>query len=118
MELLRRKCPACHSSNIQYHSSYTTKNYGGRVMYKCENCPASFSETKNTLLEGLKTPVSVIWQVIKARTNGLGLNAATRTFDKAKNTKSASGCIERSEEHTSELQSRSDLVCRLLLEKK
>src|SRR5206468_8358934 len=26
-------------------------------------------------------------------------------------------CIRRSEEHTSELQSRSDLVCRLLLEK-
>src|SRR5436190_14711489 len=29
-----------------------------------------------------------------------------------------SGCFERSEEHTSELQSHSDLVCRLLLEKK
>src|SRR2546428_10395917 len=28
------------------------------------------------------------------------------------------GCAGRSEEHTSELQSRSDLVCRLLLEKK
>src|SRR5206468_10017262 len=28
------------------------------------------------------------------------------------------GCLLRSEEHTSELQSRSDLVCRLLLEKK
>src|SRR5438132_5296571 len=27
-------------------------------------------------------------------------------------------CYERSEEHTSELQSHSDLVCRLLLEKK
>src|SRR2546428_6440560 len=27
-------------------------------------------------------------------------------------------CLDRSEEHTSELQSRSDLVCRLLLEKK
>src|SRR2546421_6934383 len=27
-------------------------------------------------------------------------------------------CANRSEEHTSELQSRSDLVCRLLLEKK
>ena len=37
-------------------------------------------------MEGLKTPVSVIWQVIKARTDGLGLHAATRTFDKAKNT--------------------------------
>src|SRR2546421_1758958 len=29
-----------------------------------------------------------------------------------------SGAVARSEEHTSELQSRSDLVCRLLLEKK
>ncbi len=86
MELLRLKCPGCHSSDIQYHSPYTTKNHGGRVIYKCENCPTYFSETKNTLLEGLKTPVSVIWQVIKARTDGLGLNAATRTFDKAKNT--------------------------------
>src|SRR2546422_2941837 len=28
------------------------------------------------------------------------------------------GCLERSEEHTSELQSRLHLVCRLLLEKK
>jgi hypothetical protein len=55
-------------------------------MYKCAICPASFSETKNTLLEGLKTPVSVIWHVLKARTEGMGLNAAARTFDKAKNT--------------------------------
>src|SRR2546428_8815426 len=31
---------------------------------------------------------------------------------------SSSRITERSEEHTSELQSRSDLVCRLLLEKK
>ena len=81
MELLRLKCPICHSTDVQPHSSYTTKNYGGRVIYKCDTCPASFSETKNTLLEGLKTPVSVIWQVLKARTEGMGLNAAARTFD-------------------------------------
>jgi transposase-like protein len=86
MELLRLKCPICHSTDVQPHSSYTTKNYGGRVVYKCDTCPAYFSETKNTLLEGLKTPVSVIWQVIKARTEGMGLNAAARTFEKAKNT--------------------------------
>src|SRR5256886_13018534 len=30
----------------------------------------------------------------------------------------AAACLERSEEHTSELQSQSNLVCRLLLEKK
>src|SRR5206468_4540891 len=33
-------------------------------------------------------------------------------------TRSSLGSKNRSEEHTSELQSRSDLVCRLLLEKK
>jgi transposase-like protein len=86
MELLRRKCPVCHSLDMKYHSPYTTKNHDGRVIYKCENCPAYFSETKNTLMEGLKTPVSVIWQVLKARTEGMGLNAAARTFEKAKNT--------------------------------
>jgi hypothetical protein len=37
-------------------------------------------------MAGLKTPVSVIWQVLKARTEGMGLNAAARTFEKAKNT--------------------------------
>src|SRR3989449_4601087 len=86
MDLLRLKCPVCHSFDIQYHSPYTTKNHGSRVIYKCENCPAYFSETKNTFLEGLKTPVSVIWQVLKARTEGMGLNATARTFEKAKNT--------------------------------
>src|SRR5882672_6385665 len=86
MELLRLKCPVCHSSDMRHHSPYTTKNHGGRVIYKCETCKAYFSETKNTLLEGLKTPVSVIWHVIKARTEGMGLNAAARTFEKAKNT--------------------------------
>ena len=37
-------------------------------------------------MAGLKTPVSVIWQVVKARMEGMGLNAAARTFAKAKNT--------------------------------
>ena len=61
-------------------------NHGVRVIYKCKSCPNYFSETKNTLMEGLKTPMSVIWTVIKARTDGMGLNAATRTFEFAKNT--------------------------------
>src|SRR2546421_2854009 len=37
---------------------------------------------------------------------------------KPSGTSAGSGFRQRSEEHTSELQSRSDLVCRLLLEKK
>ena len=86
MELLQLKCPTCQSSDIHSHSPYTTKNHGVRVIYQCGSCLSYFSETKNTLMEGLKTPMSVIWTVIKARTDGMGLNAATRTFDFAKNT--------------------------------
>src|SRR5204862_1259089 len=42
----------------------------------------------------------------------------TRFWDRAECTAARSSAGPRSEEHTSELQSRRDLVCRLLLEKK
>src|SRR3989440_9550283 len=42
----------------------------------------------------------------------------TARMNKSRNLRSAAALTMRSEEHTSELQSRSDLVCRLLLEKK
>src|SRR5437899_373367 len=86
MELLQIKCPTCQSAVLQYHTTYATQHHGRRIIYKCENCPTYFSETKKTLMAGVKTPVSVIWQVVKARTEGMGLNAAARTFEKAKNT--------------------------------
>jgi transposase-like protein len=86
MELLQLKCPSCKSYYIHSHTPYSTKNHGVRVIYQCQSCLDSFSETKNTLMEGLKTPVSMIWIVINARTDGMGLNAATRTFEFAKNT--------------------------------
>ena len=86
MQLLQLKCPTCQSYDIHSHTPYTTKHHGVRVIYQCKGCLDYFSETKNTFMEGLKTPLSMIWLVIKARTDGIGLNAATRTFEVAKNT--------------------------------
>src|SRR5712664_2671171 len=53
----------------------------------------------------------------------LPIRTAPAPLSRSTHTASSSGTCsaksrERSEEHTSELQSRSDLVCRLLLEKK
>src|SRR5699024_12121415 len=48
-------------------------------------------------------------------TRGVGKTSIARLFAKGLNCEKG---ITRSEEHTSELQSRFDLVCRLLLEKK
>jgi hypothetical protein len=52
----------------------------------CQDCDNYFSETKNTPLAGLKSPVSRIRQVLEAINDGMGLNAACRTFHVGKNT--------------------------------
>jgi len=54
-------------------------------MYHCASCGCSFSETKNTPMADLKTPISVIVQVISALTEGVGINAVTRLYSVSKN---------------------------------
>ena len=55
-------------------------------MLQCTNCKCNFSETKNTLIHNLKKPISKVWDVINHRTEGEGLNAASRACGVAKNT--------------------------------
>lgn len=85
MELNKIHCPKCKSQDIKKRFLYKTKNNGNRMMYEC-CCQTVFSETKNTFLEGLRKPVILIVQVVKARTEGMAFNAACRTFEIAKNT--------------------------------
>jgi len=56
-----------------------------RRIYHCPGCDSYFSETKNTILEGLRTPLSHITQVLDALNEGLGINATCRTFKVSKN---------------------------------
>ena len=86
MGLTIKYCSECKSQKIKEYSSYDTKNNGNRILYKCCCCETVFSETKNTFLEGVRKPVSLIVTVVKSRTEGMALNAACRTFDIAKNT--------------------------------
>lgn len=79
-------CPTCNSENIEAHTTYTTQNGEQRTIFHCQNCQDYFSETKNTPLAGLRTPLSKIIMVIDALNDGMGINAAVRTFKVAKNT--------------------------------
>ena len=54
-------------------------------MYYGASCGCAFSETKQTPLAHLKTPISVIVQVLSALTEGGGINAATRLYGVSKN---------------------------------
>lgn len=85
MCLTRQSCPECNSGNFKRHGRYTVKNGEVRTIFVCQDCRHYFSETKNTPLEGLKTPVSRISLVLDAINEGMGLNAACRTFHVGKN---------------------------------
>lgn len=86
MMLQQLMCPHCKSEKCNLYTSYETRNNGSRLLYQCDDCQEVFSETKGTFLEGLRKPVSFIIQVLKVRSEGMGLNAACRAFDIAKNT--------------------------------
>lgn len=84
-DLLVKNCPNCHSQEIGVHSHYMTQHNGERAIHLCQACGHYFSETQATPIAGLRTPLSEIIRVLKARTEGMGLNATVRTFGYAKN---------------------------------
>ena len=55
-------------------------------MLICEECGSYFSETYGSTIARLATPLSEIIRVLKARMEGMGLNATSRTFGYSKNT--------------------------------
>jgi transposase-like protein len=79
-------CPTCGSENIEAHTTYTIQSGEKRTIHYCRACQDYFSETKNTPLAGLRTPLSQVTVVIEALNDGMGINAAVRTFKVAKNT--------------------------------
>jgi transposase-like protein len=86
MSLTERRCPECNSENFKRHCRYKVKRGEVRTLFVCQDCRNYFSETKNTPLERLNTPVSRISLVMEAINDGMGLNAACRTFHVGKNT--------------------------------
>jgi transposase-like protein len=81
-----RNCPYCHSEHIKTSYRYQTQNNGERTIYFCQDCRSFYSETYGTPIARLTTPLSEIIKVLKARMEGMGLNATTRVFGFAKNT--------------------------------
>jgi len=77
---------------------YVIRSGEERQLYKCNACDSCFSETKNTVPEGLKTPVFRIIMILNALSEGMGINAVTRVFFVGKNS------IYRWQERLSSLQ--------------
>ena len=86
MSLSTLRCPYCGGQHLQQQRSYRVKTGETRHIYHCWECTQRFSETKHTFLEKLRTPLSKIAQVLQALNDGMGINAACRTFHLSKNT--------------------------------
>ncbi len=86
MQLEIIHCPYCHSSKYKRHSNYIVKSGESRTIYACSSCDQHFSETKNTPLEGLRTNLNIISQVLHSLNIGMSLNASSHLFGISKNT--------------------------------
>jgi transposase-like protein len=85
MQIRQLHCPECNAENFDSHTTYTVATGEQRQIYHCPDCGAYFSETKNTPLAGLRTPLSYIILVLDALNNGMGINATRDTFHVGKN---------------------------------
>lgn len=55
-------------------------------MFRCETCDRLFSETSNTAMEHVKTPISKVASALRLRSEGLGLRATGRVLGSHKGT--------------------------------
>lgn len=85
MKLFELSCPECHNKELKPHTTYTVGGGEQRQIFKCKKCGNHFSETKNTPIQGLRTPLSVIITILNTLHEGLGINAAARAFGTSKN---------------------------------
>jgi transposase-like protein len=104
MTLTHMRCTDCGCMDVKARRTYTIKHGEQRTIYACDACGGTFSSTSNTPIAHLKTPISVIVQVLAALTEGVGINAATRLYGVSKNS------IYRWQERLSGLKKRSSCL--------
>src|SRR5437868_11474421 len=83
-----------------------------------EGLKISWAAIRANKLRSTLTTLGIIIGVVTVTLMGTAIEGLNRAFIKSISFIGADVLYVRSEEHTSELQSRFDLVCRLLLEKK
>lgn len=84
-DLFKPLCPQCYTDNSTMHTTYIVQAGQRRHILHCQTCPNYFAETSGTALAGLRTPLSRIQQILSAVHEGMGINAACRTFKVSKN---------------------------------
>ena len=85
MTLTHMRCIDCGCKDVKAQTTYTIKHGEQRTIYSCDACGGTFSSASNTPMARLKTPMSVIAQVLSALIEGMGINVVTRLCGVSKN---------------------------------
>src|SRR2546422_3237228 len=110
------RCRHTSTAKLGPESANTGPRRAGSVSSSSSEMSRSFSGSMPLVAVTSGTPAGR-WGASEAATLAAAWDGTTKTTSVTPSTASASDVV-RSEEHTSELQSRLHLVCRLLLEKK
>jgi len=79
-------CPHCQSQQVTKQGVCALQDGSPVQRYRCKNCQKRFNERTGTPMARLRTESAVVGFAIKARTEGMGVRAAGRTFDKSHTT--------------------------------
>lgn len=80
------ECPYCQSQKIRKRGFDSLQDGTLIQRYQCKDCNRRFNERTGTPMARLRTASSVVSYAITARTEGMGVRAAGRTFGKSHTT--------------------------------
>ncbi len=80
------KCPHCQSNKTVKNGKARLKDQRQRQNYLCRSCGKRFNERTNTPMARLRTPPEIVSAALSVRSEGLGIRATGRSFEKAHTT--------------------------------
>jgi transposase-like protein len=77
------QCVHCHSETVVKNG--TRRLQDGQVVqdYRCRECHGNFNERTGTPMARLRTPSSVVEFALKNRSEGMGVRATERVYDRS-----------------------------------
>lgn len=80
------KCPHCQSSKTVKNGKARLKDRRQRQNYLCRSCGKRFNDRTNTPMARLRTPPEIVSAALIIRSEGLGIRATGRSFEKSHTT--------------------------------
>ena len=80
------ECANCQSEKTVKNGTVRLQDQSIQQRYLCQTCGKRFNQRSNTPMARLRTPTMVVSAALNVRTEGLGVRATGRSFNKSHST--------------------------------